>query len=62
MKTTICLLTITMLFSACNSALENKTTEIVTAGFPNLDGIDKVNNESVMASGDNITKAFVFLN
>ncbi|MCH5598647.1 hypothetical protein [Niabella ginsengisoli] len=35
----------------------NQVTEILTK----LDSIEKENNESVVASGDNITKAFVFL-
>ncbi len=64
-----------MLFTACGQAnrksekqesikiadttsFTTKTTQ-PTAGLTKLDSIDKVNNESVVASGDNVTRAFV---
>ncbi|MFD1629992.1 hypothetical protein [Pseudopedobacter beijingensis] len=75
MKTTIYILTLILLFSACgqtNSTSDNKPTEtegnnqqtlnkLPKESITKLDSIDKVNNESVVTSGDNITKAFVFL-
>jgi len=77
MTTITYILTLILLISACgqiNSTSDNKPTEIEvnmsadtnqlrkpTADITKLDSIDKVNNESVIASGDNITKAFVFL-
>ena len=74
---TIYILTFTLLHCACgqtNSKAENqenseqtittldtsqinKTIEKLTT----LDSIEKANNESVVTSGDNITKAFIFL-
>lgn len=77
MRKTIYILTLTFLICACGhkspgsekqessvrtiTAVDtikiNQTTEKLTK----LDRIEKENNESVFASGDNITKAFVFL-
>ena len=74
---TIYILTLTLLICACrqtnptsdnqenrkqtlmtvDTTKTNQTTEKLTK----LDSIEKANNESVVASGDNITKAFVFL-
>jgi len=76
MKTTIYLLPFILLISACtktNSTSDNKpaekeinipanTNKLTKEGISKLDSIDKINNESVVAFGDYITKAFVFLN
>lgn len=43
--------------ASVNSINENQVPE----KFARLDSIEKANNESVVASGDNITKAYVFL-
>jgi hypothetical protein len=71
------LLTFTFLMFACGqtnnkSANQLNTEKTITAvnttkpsqsteKLSNLDSIEKENNESILASGDNITKAFVFL-
>jgi hypothetical protein len=71
------LLTFTFLICACGqtnnkSANQLNTEQTITAvnttkpsqsteKLSNLDSIEKENNESILASGDNITKAFVFL-
>ena len=44
-------------FVSIDSSHINQTPYILT----NLDSIEKANNESVVASGDNINKAFVFV-
>lgn len=70
-------MTLTLVVSACgqanpksgnidishqtNSATDINPKEQVSGKLAKLDSIDKVNNEDVIASGDNITKAFVFL-
>lgn len=77
MRKTIYISTLTLLISSCgqtnpksdcqeNSERTNTvvdTTKISqeTEKLTQLDSIEKANNESVIASGDNITKAFVFL-
>lgn len=76
MRKTIYILTLTLYISACgqtNSKSENQEnkqtdttaditkTNQATEKLTKLDNIEKVNNESVVSSGDNITKAFVFL-
>lgn len=76
MKTTIYILTLTLFISACgqtnpksnnqeskqtNTTIDITKTNQATEKLTKLDSIEKVNNESVVASGDNITKAFVFL-
>ncbi len=77
MKTTTYILTFILFISACgqtNSTSDNKPIETEgnmsadtnklhkpTAGITKLDSIEKANQASVVASGDNITKAFVFL-
>lgn len=76
MKTIIYILTLALLVFACEQTKPTsqikptETKEIITvpAEIPQpikkltkLDSIDKVNNESVVASGDNITKAFASL-
>lgn len=43
--------------TAVDTTQKSQATEKLTK----LDSIEKANNESVVASGDNITKAFVFL-
>lgn len=74
---TIYILTLTLLHCACgqtNSKAENQenseqtittldTSQInqTIEKLTTLDSIEKANNESVVTSGDNITKAFVFL-
>jgi hypothetical protein len=74
---TIYILTLTLLISACgqtNPKSENhkNSEQSITAvdttnpkqaieKLTKLDSIEKENNESVVASGDNITKAFIFL-
>jgi len=78
MRETICFLSLVLLISACGqtrSKADNKeiSEQTNTSADTNkhsqeleklskLDSIDKANNESVAASGDNITKAFVLLN
>ena len=77
MKNTICWLTFTLFASACgqtnltndNNLIEKKETLSgyaqgtikPTVELTRLDSIDQANRESVVASGDYITKAFVFL-
>ena len=77
MKKTIYILTITLFFSACGQTNpksdnhENSKQTITTVDttktnqaigeLSKLDSIEKANNQSVVSSGDNITKAFVFL-
>jgi uncharacterized protein (UPF0210 family) len=77
MRKNIYMLTLTLLISACgqtnpksdneenskqaNTTADNTKTTQAIADHANLDSIDNVNNASVVASGDNITKAFVFL-
>lgn len=77
MKIAIYILTVSLLVSACrqtNSTSDNKSAETErkisedttkltnpTTNQSKLDSIDKTNNESIVAAGDNITKAFVFL-
>ncbi len=77
MRKTIYISTLTLLICACgqtNPKSDNQengvqtntvvdTTKIsqTTEKLTKLDSIEKANNESVIASGDNITKAFVFL-
>lgn len=43
------------------TAVDTTETNQATEKLTKLDSIEKENNESVVASGDNITKAFVFL-
>ena len=76
MRTTISILTLTLSIYACgqtnpksgnqqykitnataDTTIQSQTTEKLTR----LDSIEKANNESVAASGENITKAFIFL-
>jgi hypothetical protein len=63
----IYILTCTLLASACgqtNPTPGNEPVKTTTDSKPpvtQLDSIDIVNNASVLASGDNITRAFVFL-
>lgn len=72
MKKTLPILIATLALSACgtNNSKEPTTQEVSTVSVPptpvgalspQLDSIDKANNESVMASGDQITRAFVSL-
>jgi len=77
MRNGIYILTFATLVSACGQtnsksdnhqiSLQNNTTADTTnttqarQEINKLDSIDKVNNESVVASGDDITKAFVFI-
>ncbi len=74
---TIYIFTLTLLIGACRqtnpmtdnqenseqtiTVVDTTKTNQVTEKLTKLDSIDKANNESVVASGDNITKAFVFL-
>lgn len=63
MRTTIYILILILPISAygqTNSTSDSKPTP-VTVELSKLDSIEKANNESVIASGDYITKAFVFL-
>jgi len=73
----IYILALTMFFCSCGqtnsksgnesttteskTALDTVTSSLPTAVLLKLDSIDKANNESVIESGDDITKAFVFL-
>ena len=76
MRTTIYILTLTLFVYACgrtksksdnqdskqtNTAKDIIKTNQTTEKLTKLDSIEKANNESVVDSGDNITKAFVFL-
>ncbi len=72
---TIYILTLTLLIGACGqtdpksdnrenskqtiTAVDTTKTNQATEKLAKLDSIEKENNESVVASGDNITKAFV---
>ncbi len=74
---TIYLFTLTLLIGACGqtnpksdthennkqtiAAVETTKTNQATEKLTKLESIEKENNASVVASGDNITKAFVFL-
>jgi uncharacterized protein (UPF0210 family) len=74
---TFYIFTLTLLIGACGqtnpktdnkenseqtiTAVDTTKTNQVTEKLTTLDSIEKANNESVFASGDNITKAFVFL-
>jgi hypothetical protein len=74
---TIYIFTLTFLIGACGqtnqksdnqenseqtiTAVDSTKTNQATETLNKLDSIEKANNESVVASGDNITKAFVFL-
>ncbi|VBB43666.1 conserved exported hypothetical protein [uncultured Paludibacter sp.] len=74
---TIYILTLTLLISACGQTnlksdkqekseqtlktIDTTKTNQATEKLNKLDSIEKANNESIIASGDNITKAFVFL-
>lgn len=74
---TIYILTLTSLICACGQTnsksdkqenseqtletIDTTKTSQATEKLTKLDSIEKVNNESVIASGNNITKAFVFL-
>lgn len=74
---TIYILTLTLLICACEPTnpksdhQENRVQALnfedttkanqLTEKLTKLDSIEKANNESIIASGDNITKAFVFL-
>lgn len=74
---TIYIFTLTLLIGACGqtnhktdnqekseqtiTAVDTTKTNQVTEKLTKLDSIEKANNESVVASGDKITKAFVFL-
>jgi hypothetical protein len=78
MKTIIYISTLTLFIYACgqtypksdnqdsseqtNTATDTSKTSQAKEKLANLDSIEKENNENVIASGDNITKAFVFLN
>jgi hypothetical protein len=71
------LLTFTFLICACGQTNNKPANQLITEQtktaenttkpsqstekLSNLDSIEKENNESILASGDNITKAFVFL-
>ena len=76
MKTTIYILTLTLFISACGQTnlksdnqeykQANATADTIKANQATekqtkLDSIENANNESIVASGDNITKAFVFV-
>ena len=74
---TIYILVLTLLINACGQtnpkldiiensgqtmiAVDTTNTKQAAEKITKLDSIEKENNESVLASGDNITKAFVFL-
>lgn len=45
-----------------NTIVDTTKISQATKKLTKLDSIEKANNESVIVSGDNITKAFVFLN
>ena len=77
MLKTIYISTLTLLICACGltdsksdkqengeqflKAIDTTKTSQATEKLTNLDSIEKENNESVVVSGDNITKAYVFL-
>ena len=77
MRTSVYISTLTLLFCACGQtnpksdnqnnseqtsiAADTTKTTLGTENLTKLDSIEKENNESVIASGDKITKVFVFL-
>lgn len=64
MRKSIYILTFTIIFSACGQTNQKSDSQVDTQAkvvFTKLDSIEKVNNERIIASGVDITKAIVFL-
>ena len=60
----IYILTLSLIISACGQTNQKSDSEVDTQAkvvFTKLDSIEKVNNERIVASGVDITKAIVFL-
>jgi hypothetical protein len=64
MRKSFCILLLSLLFSACgqtNQKSDNQVNAQTKVVFTQLDSIEKVNNESIVASGVYLTKAIVYL-
>ena len=64
MTKSIYILTLTLIISACGQTNQKSDSQVNTQTkvvFTKLDSIEKVNNERIIASGVDITKAIVFL-